>query len=37
MARPSPDHWPWNQTLLIDQVVLDLFDQQLSTFEGYAS
>ena len=35
MARSSPEHWPWNQALLIDQVVLDLFDQQLSTFEAY--
>ena len=35
VSRKRPSHWPWNQALLIDQLVLELFDQQLSSWEDY--
>ena len=33
MSRSKPEHFPWNRDLLIDQVVLDLFDHQLALWE----
>ena len=35
MSRSKPDHFPWNRDLLIDQVVLDLFDHQLASWERH--
>lgn len=28
-SRSKPEHWPWNRELLIDQLMLTLFEQQL--------
>ena len=35
MSRSKPEHFPWNRDLLIDQVVLDLFDHQLALWERH--
>ena len=35
MSREKPADWPWNRDLFIDQLVLNLFEQQLSTWEDH--
>ena len=30
MSKPMPEQYPWDRSLYIDQVLLELFDQQLS-------
>ncbi len=37
MSRVVPSDWPWNQGLFIEQLVLDLFDQQLSAWEDHVT
>ena len=35
LSRPHPAHWPWNRALLIDQLVIEMFDQQLACWEDH--
>lgn len=33
-SRSKPEHWPWNRELLIDQLMLTLFEQQLLAWDN---
>jgi hypothetical protein len=33
--RSRPEHWPWNRELLIDQLMFNLFEQQLLAWENH--
>ena len=34
-SRSKPEHWPWNRELLIDQLMLTLFEQQLLAWDNH--
>ena len=33
--RSRPEHWPWNQELLIDQLIFNLFERQMLAWENH--